>query len=147
MNLSSGRGSYGLWAIWPRFAISPRRPRGPPPPPDRLPLPRRHSTRLLPPLHLSLSSTSDSSPRSLSPSIPEKLSRPSATADAAASVRPPPRASHLPCLRGRSPPPARPDAPRVAALFVPSPGCLPPPPGPCLVRDSLAPRSPCGVLT
>ena len=144
MNLSSGRGSYGLWAIWPRFAISPRRPRGPPPPPDLLPSSPLDSP---PPLHLSLSSTSDSSPRSLSPSIPEKLSRPSATADAAASVRPPPRASHLPCLRGRSPPPARPDAPRVAALFVPSPGCLPPPPGPCLVRDSLAPRSPCGVLT
>ena len=141
MNLSSGRGSHGLsdspFGHVDHEALHLH----------QIFFPRRHSTRLLPPLHLSLSSTSDSSPRSLSPSIPETLSRPPATADAAASVRPPPRASHLPCLRGRSPPPARPDAPRVAALFVPSPGCLPPPPGPCLVRDSLAPRSPCGVLT
>ncbi|KAG2606371.1 hypothetical protein PVAP13_4NG228600 [Panicum virgatum] len=79
------------------------------------------------------------------PSIPEKLSRPSATAAGAASVPPPPRVPSRPSEVGLVLPPV--PTPRVAALFVPSPGCLPPPRGPCLVRDSLAPRGLCGVLT
>jgi len=138
MNLSSGRGSHGLsdspFGHVDHEALHLH----------QIFFPRRHSTRLLLSTCLCPPPPTPRHAR-FPPSIPEKLSRPSATATAAASVPPPPRVPSRPSQVGLVPPPL--PTPRVAALFVPSPGCLPPPRGPCLVRDSLAPRSRCGVLT
>jgi hypothetical protein len=144
MNLSSGRGSYGLWAMAQIRHIATSTTRPSTSTRSRRPLPRRHSTRLLLSLHLSLSSTSDSSPRS--------LSTPSSRSSRLPPLPPPPpprrlRPARVPSsLPGRSPPPAPVRTPRVAVLFVPSPGCLPPPRGPCLVGTPWPRAAPAGCL-
>ena len=136
MNLSSGRGSYGLWAIWPRFAISPRRPRGPPPPPDLLPSSPLDS----PPLHLSLSSTSDSSPRSLSPLHPREALAPLRYRHRRRLGAPAP-ARAVPPVRGRSRPPALPDATR-GCFVCPFPWLLAAPAGTLPCPGLLGPARP-----